>query len=794
MKLASPVFRFSFSLVLLTTSILLVSDMLGLVADRRAADIEARKAISEALAVQLSVAVTDKYRSTVVVETLNAVKTRNRQIRSVALRTTAGDIIAFAGDHSSQWKPSSDGKSTITDVQVPIFRDGQPWGRVEIHFAPLAGAETWFGVPASILTVSSFVALAGFLVYVLFLKRSLHELDPSAVIPHRVREALDALAEGLLIIDQSERIVLANAAFARRLGYPVETLLGRPVSELGWEFDSEAGLHAQPPWVKVLHGDKASTNVPARSELDIGRAAVSPAPSSRVLAAAGRDAAAKQISRLLLFDRIDQAIGRARRNSAAIAVLMLEFDVAQRILGTFGHLSAEKLIEEALQRIRQVLRGTDTVASRQDEDDTGSHALSRLSSGEVSVLLSELRDPAQTTWIINRIFAAFEPPVVVDGNEVYVGATVGVSLYPVDGADADALITRASAAMCEARAENGRNKCRYFSSDIDTRARNHMRIEQELHRAIERQEFVLNYQPQVDLATGWITGIEALVRWQHPELGLISPAEFIPIAEHTGLINPIGAWVIATACAQARIWQDAGCKDLVVAVNLSPAELRDPAMGRRIIAAVHHAGIPMHSLEVEVTETTVISDVDTAVAILQELHAAGIRIALDDFGTGYSSLSYLKKFPVDSLKIDRSFLIEVVQNRDDANIVCGLISLAHSLGLHVVAEGVETEAQLQFLQDMGCDAVQGYLLSRPVARDAASALLADQQAIRRIVMQTHQGKGRSVAANGIGMVPRELLGILNEAPAANRRDWRMEARCPSLKFGSVDVASNDYPR
>ncbi len=409
MKLASPVFRLSFSLVLLTTSILLVSDMLGLVPDRRAADLEARKAISEALAVQLSVAVADKHRSTVV-ETLNAVKARNRQIRSVALHTAAGDIIAFAGDHSTQWKPPSNGKSTATDVQVPIFRDGQPWGRVEIHFAPLAGGETWFGVPASILTVIGFVALAGFLVYVLFLKRSLHELDPSAVVPHRVREALDALAEGLLIIDQRERIVLANSAFERRLGYPVETLLGRPVSELGWEFDSKAGPHAQLPWVKVLQGDKASTNVSVRlitplqgtlafvvnataiddgqgrprgvlatfddvTELerkngDLQRALAQLEQTKRAITLqnqelqvlATRDPLSGCLNRRSLFEGLRTAFDEAQRDASPLSCIMADIDHFKSINDRFGHATGDEVIKMVAETMTACARSTDLVS------------------------------------------------------------------------------------------------------------------------------------------------------------------------------------------------------------------------------------------------------------------------------------------------------------------------------------------------------------------------------------------------------------------------------------------------
>ena len=301
-------------------------------------------------------------------------------------------------------------------------------------------------------------------------------------------------------------------------------------------------------------------------------------------------------------------------------------------------------------------------------------------------------------------------------------------------------------------------------------------METELHRAIEREELIVYYQPKVDLKTGNILGMEALVRWQHPQLGVLPPNEFIPLAEQTGLIEKIGHWVIRVACRQVRSWQEAGYGTINVAVNLSPLELRDPELGDRIIALVNELDIPPSALELEITETVVMQSMETAAGTLEKLSKAGLSIALDDFGTGYSSLSYLKRFPLSKVKIDRSFISDFMQESNDAAIVSAIIAMSHSLGLRVVAEGVETDEQLRFLQDLHCDEMQGYLISRPVPREEATDLLARASSIRRMILDYGINFVELMEFQGSSLIT-EMGGVLNDFPVHDTNPLNLENSC-----------------
>jgi EAL domain-containing protein (putative c-di-GMP-specific phosphodiesterase class I) len=384
-------------------------------------------------------------------------------------------------------------------------------------------------------------------------------------------------------------------------------------------------------------------------------------------------------------------------------------------------------------------------------------------------LLTDLKHVESITWVVKRILGTLDEPVVLEGNEIYISTSIGVSVFPLDGEEPDTLVRNATAAMRAAKQTLGQNNYRFYSSDMNQQSKEHLRLESQLRRAIERGEFVLHYQPKIELKSGQMISMEALLRWQHPQRGLLLPNAFITVAEQTGIIEPIGDWVVRSACHQVKMWRDAGYDDISVAVNLSPIQFRHQDLAARIAALVEETGLPPSTLEIEITETAIMQNVDTAVTIMEELHRAGVRLSMDDFGTGYSSLSSLRRFPLDQVKIDRSFLTHLTENPHDFMIVSAIIAMAHSLGLRVVAEGVETEAQLWLLHDLACDEVQGYLFSTPVSREAATELLANQAQGRDKLREgawSRRETGRAAAL----VQPTRLLGILNEVSgvSANR--------------------------
>jgi EAL domain-containing protein (putative c-di-GMP-specific phosphodiesterase class I) len=348
---------------------------------------------------------------------------------------------------------------------------------------------------------------------------------------------------------------------------------------------------------------------------------------------------------------------------------------------------------------------------------------------EFVLILPERIDSGLSTGIIQRIMDGIAQPLTIEGHEFFISSSVGVAVYPTDGATPEELIKHADIAMYRAK-ETGRNNFQFYTSAMNERALERLRIEGDLRNALEREDFVLHYQPQVDLRTGKIVGVEALIRWEHPELGMIPPMRFIGLAEETGLIVPIGAWVIRTACMQNKAWQASGLGYLRMSVNLSSRQFAQQDLLESIALALQEAELAPEYLEIELTESLVMADVDHAIGILRELKALGVKLSIDDFGTGYSSLSYLKRFPIDVLKIDRSFVNDITTDPDDAAIVASIISLAHSLRLTVIAEGVETEAQLAYLQQHDCDQIQGYFFSRPVTAQALESMLQDSKRLQ----------------------------------------------------------------
>jgi diguanylate cyclase (GGDEF)-like protein/PAS domain S-box-containing protein len=413
-------------------------------------------------------------------------------------------------------------------------------------------------------------------------------------------------------------------------------------------------------------------------------------------------------NRVLLHDRLGQTIAQARRNSWFVGVLFLDLDRFKLVNDTLGHAAGDLLLKQVAMRLTQALRPSDTVG--------------RLSGDEFAVILSELTSPQNAGLVAQKLIDMFKLPFDLDGNEVFVTASIGITLYPTDSDNIETLIRDADAAMYGAKSA-GRNNYQYYTAEMNQRATEKLRLETRLRHAIEREEFILHYQPKVDIATGKITGLEALLRWQSPDAGLVAPDQFIPLLEETGLIVQVGDWVARQACAQIHAWRAAGITPVPVAVNLSARQLRQSGFGATLGRALAEFRIPAELMEIEITESSLMENPEQAIIVLTEIADLGVRLSADDFGTGYSSLSYLKRLPLDALKIDRSFVRDITSDPDDAAITRTVITLAHGLDLKVIAEGVETEEQLAFLGQNQCDEAQGYLFSKPLPALACTALL-----------------------------------------------------------------------
>ncbi|HUQ34134.1 MAG TPA: bifunctional diguanylate cyclase/phosphodiesterase, partial [Pyrinomonadaceae bacterium] len=389
-------------------------------------------------------------------------------------------------------------------------------------------------------------------------------------------------------------------------------------------------------------------------------------------------------------------------------VMFLSLDRFKKFNDTLGHTVGDQLLKSVADRLRPHMREGDTFA--------------RFGSDEFSFLLTGIGKAEDASRLAREFQSILDAPFSVEGHELYVTSSIGIGLYPEDGRDSQELLKSAGAALYRAKQSGGSNY-QFYTADMNALALARLALENQLRWALERKEFRVYYQPQVSINTGQITGMEALVRWQHPELGLVSPAEFIPLAEDTGLIAPIGEWVLRAACAQTRAWHDCGFKGLRVSVNLSPRQFQQPDLVLVVERILKETGLDGAGLELEVTESSVMKNAETAIRTLGELKAMGIKISIDDFGSGYSSLSYLKHLPIDVLKIDQSFVSDMTADPKDAAIVMAVIQLAHSLQLKVIAEGVETDEQLHFLRLLSCDEMQGYLFCRPIPVEAFENLL-----------------------------------------------------------------------
>ena len=1039
--LKSPIVRISFGLAMLTVSMLFVTEFLGLVPNTERAELQSRQIVAESLAVQLSELVTSDNIASAD-STLQSVVSRNDSVISGAIRLARGELLAVHGDHHRHWSLKPSDKSTSTQVQVPIYNEKGRWGSVEIRFSENAERANWLPVKSSFITVILFVALAGFVAYMFFLKRTMRELNPDSVIPERVRTALDTLAEGLLIVGKDGYIVFSNASFAHKTGLSPKELVGKEISSFKWrvETEGEDAVAADPPWISVLEDGKPTKSVAMKlntgliesysfsvnvspinaaagkvrgvlitfddvteieskneelrhtlgklehskreimrqnQELEVlatrdpltgvlnrrslfqgfetlfaeareeheplscimvdidhfksvndrfghaigdkvikllatiltdysrpndlvgrfggeefcvvlpgadGDAAVEIAERMRQKVQHGEgirftnalritssfgvaeiesgvdghnalvDRADKALyfakengrnrvvlytalleddeaetesgshetqaepageetvetvelvqlpaesdvepeaemasetdgasetegaseiavehadfesdltrapKRIILVDRIDQAMRRAQRYDTKLAILKIDIGTVQRVQDTLGHLVAEKVSREFVSRLKSLLRNVDTVALA--DKQSLAFSVSRLTEKELIVVLTDLKQTEILTNVLKRIFSADELPVRIDGDDFYLSSSIGVSVFPLDGDTPDTLLRNAGSALRAAKEGVGRNRFKFYADAINLQSKRRLQLEADLNRALDSDELTVYYQPKIDLRSGELHGMEALVRWQNPKLGLVPPGDFIPLAEQTGLIDAISDWVFSSVCRQILAWEQAGFNGVVVAVNFSPMEFRNTSLAEKILHRVKEYGIPPGQIEIEITETVVMENIDTAVDVLMQLSEAGFGISVDDFGTGYSSLNYLRRFPLSKVKIDRSFITDFTQAENDAAIVSAIIAMSHSLGLRVVAEGVETEEQLRFLQDLQCDEIQGYLISKPLPREAATDLLARSEGIKRMIVDYGIGGNGMQTSPAMSSSPG-IIGVLNEFP------------------------------
>ncbi|BBJ23151.1 EAL domain-containing protein [Candidatus Nitrotoga sp. AM1P] len=541
----------------------------------------------------------------------------------------------------------------------------------------------------------------------------------------------DTINEGVVVTDASNNIMLVNPAFSVITGYSATEAIGKNPRILHsglmdkafydkmWQSIKKTGRWQGEITDRRKNGESyvewlsISTMKDERGEFSHHIAVVSDiserkAAEERMVYIAQHDFLTGLPNRMMLHDRLTQAIAHAEREQRKVAVMFLDLDRFKAINDTLGHLTGDKLLQVVADRINSVARTSDTV--------------SRLGGDEFAIMLPYIENADDIAMIALKLLASIAGPCVIDDNEIEVTTSIGISVFPEDGVDSESLIAHADAAMYQAKG-NGRNNYQFFTREMNRRTLERMLIKNKLSHALERNELFLLYQPQVDLKSGHIIGAEALVRWDNPLYGKVLPAQFIPIAEENGLIPPIGEWVLREACRQNQAWRKLGLMKITMAVNISSVQFRQKNLGEIIKAILSESGLTPSGLELEITESVVMQDAEAAILLLEDMKAMGLKLSVDDFGTGYSSLSYLKRFPIDKFKIDQSFVRDLTTDTDDAVIISTIISMAHSLKLKVIAEGVETAEQLAFLKQQGCDEIQGYYFSQPVSAEEFTKLL-----------------------------------------------------------------------
>lgn len=552
----------------------------------------------------------------------------------------------------------------------------------------------------------------------------------------RAQIALNAIGDAIVTTDLFTNIIYVNRSAEILIGCSREVALGKPLADIFKVINTNTRMIAPNPAMQVIEKNCPilldSNLVLLRAdgtELEIENSATPvhdatgkatgaviifhDASASRTMALkmahlAQHDFLTGLPNRMLLTERLSQAIGMANRNSTKVALLFIDLDFFKHINDSLGHAVGDELLKAVAERLVKSVRATDTVC-RQGGD-------------EFVILLGEIDRAQDAALTVEKLFSTFSEPLHIGVHELQVSLSIGVAIYPGDGEGAEELMQNADAAMYYAKSL-GRNNCQFFKLEMNTRAVQRAFIEAGLRRAIKRQEFELHYQPKVDIASGTIVGAEALIRWNDPQHGLIYPADFLSIAEECGLIVPIGGWVLREICTQQRAWLKAGLRIMPVSINISGAELKYKYFLDGVRQVLHETGLPPYFLEFEFTETILMRDAEFSIKMLESLKVIGVQLAIDDFGTGYSSLNYLRRFPVDTLKIDRSFMRDLSNDSDNATIVSAMIAMGRNLKQRVLAEGVETAAQLNFLRAHRCTEAQGFHLSPPLsAADFSNSL------------------------------------------------------------------------
>lgn len=544
-------------------------------------------------------------------------------------------------------------------------------------------------------------------------------------------KVFESFNEAVFITDAERRVVQVNQAFSRITGYAPSEVIGRPMAMLEgvvagerdkdtfrdqlatkgyWHGESTARRSdgtPYPVWLSVSNdsNDEGRVQHYIVCFYDITDFKES---QQRLQYLVNYDNLTGLLNRNLFDDRLVNAIDHARRRDQRLAVMFIDLDDFKLVNDTLGHQAGDALLKVAADRLRVAVRSEDSVC--------------RVGGDEFMILLTALEEPEQAARTASRILESMTPPIDVEGHNIVLTASIGIALYPDDGTDGPTLIRKADTAMFKAK-EQGRNLYKYFTEEMNAEVYDRLVIEQYLRGAIEDDQLYLVFQPRVRMSDNAVVGLEALLRWRHPDMGLISPARFIPVAEATGLVLPIGQWVLRNVAACQKRWLEQGLPPTVVSVNLSPVQLRQHNIDEAIESIMLEFGLPPGLLEVEITEGAVMEEPEQAVSTLRRLKETGISVAIDDFGVGYSSLSYLKRFPVDHLKIDQSFVRAMTEDDGNSALVLAVIMIAHSVGLNVVAEGVETRKQLDQLINMGCEEAQGYLFSRPIEEEDVPELL-----------------------------------------------------------------------
>ena len=997
----SPAVRLSFGLVLFTLSVLLIIDMAGLIPKRSDMVLDTRKRVSESLAVQLSVAATSKD-PYIVNSTLESFVKRNSDVIAASMAKESGELVAKFGEFSdASYQYANEDLSHEDLIFIPIFNGAERWGTVNVEFAPVYTGGVWGYFKQSIFGMLLIVALTCIVGFMFILRKALHFLDPKAVVPERVRTAFNTLSEGVLILDNNEKIMMANDAFASQVNKDPGSLLGTRASSLKWKLRKIDG-EDQFPWINSIEEGVRKVGVAlnlATPHMGVRSMSANSAPildeegkargtlvtfdditdveESNVLlenavttlqkndaeirrknkeleVLASRDAltgcynrraffdfiedmfkqtlsgeaglvcimvdidhfksindrfghavgdevirmvadvlnacdyssvvvgryggeefcialpganlsqgneiadtlrrnikhASKKFSEedltvtasfgvatvevhmtsitqlldhadkalyiakesgrdrvvtwvqggdtepssqqhdvykelpesednedlqsnynaevkllnrkietlearleenetefikirtndpitelptsVIFEDRVSQAMTFSSRADQFMAIAIMNINMFSRINNTLGQVVGDEFLKLVGQRLKSILRRSDTVASMVSPGQSGP-SLSRLRDDEFALLLTGIDEIESIIYIVKRIQEKFAGKITVADHELYITTTIGLSLYPNDADDPKQLIEKARAAQKQAKEKAGKNNYQFYSKEINQQSREQMQLEVDMHNAIENNQFRLLYQPKLEMKTGEIRSVEALIRLDHPEKGLMTPNRFIPVAEKTGLIVDIGKWSLHTACKQAAVWVGMGAADLRVSVNISGVEFTNDAFVDNVKQALKQNNLAASHLELEVTETAVMNDLEKSARLIEELRYIGVTIAMDDFGTGYSSFSYLGNLKFDWIKIDRNFLLDSTKHKHSKTLYDGMVAMAHEIDLKVVAEGVEKQAEYNYAHKIGVDEIQGYIISKPVDAAEAERILFSKNDKRKIV-------------------------------------------------------------